>query len=262
MFLRQGDLVEFDFSPSVGHEPAGRSGRRGTPRWRRRFDADDAFMRDVVPRWSGAFSRDGGGPGVGRAASGRAVCRTGKVHVHRRGVPWSGRFSALGASGRGLSAGWGFWIGSGALRCVLFVCGREVSAASTLLTCASGTAPLQVRKPGEYKSRLARPTPIQNPRLCSSIYRFCGCRRSGISVGWHSGVPGHPDTSVLRVLLTPSPRRSEAPPTHGIPAPSSPVRLVLTPPPPRRAPGRAGPAWSAHPAWRRGAGRGCARCSR
>lgn len=24
MFLRQGDLVEFDFSPSVGHEPAGR----------------------------------------------------------------------------------------------------------------------------------------------------------------------------------------------------------------------------------------------
>lgn len=24
MLLRQGDLVEFDFSPSVGHEPAGR----------------------------------------------------------------------------------------------------------------------------------------------------------------------------------------------------------------------------------------------
>ena len=139
-------------------------------------------------RWSGAFSRDGGGPGVGRAASGRSMCID-------AACPGRGVFHA-GASGRGLSAGWGFWIGSGALRCVLFVCGREVSAASTLLTCAL----------------IGRP--------------FAGEKTWGVQEP-----PRSPDASVLRVLLTPSPRRSEAPPTHGIPAPElpSPSRPHPTP---------------------------------
>lgn len=114
-------------------------------------------------RWSGAFSRDGGGPG--------------------RGV------FHPGASGRGLSAGWGFWIGSGALRCVLFVCGREVSAASTLLTCAFIGRPFAGEKTWGVQEPPRSPDAYPEPRLCGSIYRFCGCRRGGISVGWHSGVP-------------------------------------------------------------------------
>ena len=141
-------------------------------------------------RWSGAFSRDGGGPGVGRAASGRAVCRTGKVHVHRRGVPGSGRFSRWGFGARSFR-GMGVLdrLGSTPM-CPVCLRPRSLRSQHPLRPVLSFGRPFAGEKTWGVQEPPRSPDAYPEPRLCGSIYRFCGCRSSsGVSVGWHSGVP-------------------------------------------------------------------------